>query len=119
MNVSRQFKKITVGIYEIRLVPALEEMADSLVASVEPLRVAEGKILHDTGERFFSHLKRYMNMVIQKTKGMNPMTKPFGPFLNQQTELRSVYSVIKHIILRVPAKDDVVQGTWIMNSWFS
>ena len=94
-------------------------MTDSVVASIEPLRITKGEILHDTGERFFSHLKGHMNVIIQKTEGMNPMTEPFGSFLHKETESSPVYIVIEHLILRVPAKDNVVECSWIMDSWFS
>jgi hypothetical protein len=93
-------------------------MADTSVTLVEPLRVTEGQILHDSRQWPFPYLDCRVDVVIEQTECMNTMPKTFRSLLNQETELRSVYIVTKHIILRVPPQDDMIQGTGIVDTWF-
>ena len=119
MNVAHQLKQIGVDIYQIRLIPALKKMTNSLVAPVGPLGIPEGEILHDAGEPAFSYLDRQVDVIVEHRKRVNAVSKPLSPFLDQETKLRPVYVIIEHIIPRISPQDDMIQGPWIVDSWFT
>ena len=94
-------------------------MTHSPVSLVEPLSIPEGEILHDAGEPAFSYLDRHVDVVVEKAECVNAVSKPLSSLLHQKTESRPVYIIIEHVILGITPLDDMVQRSWIVNSWFS
>jgi hypothetical protein len=82
-------------------------MTNAPVTPIEPLRVAEGEILHDPRQGPLPNLDCRVDVVIEQTECVDTVPKPFRSLLNQETELRFVYIVIEHIILGIPPQDDM------------
>ena len=119
MNVAHQLKQIGIDIHQICFIPALKKMTNSPVSSIEPLGIPEGEILHDAGELALPYLDCQVDVVVETRKCVDAVPNPLSPLLDQETESRPVYIIIEHITLRIPPKDDMIQGPWIVDSWFS
>ena len=62
VDVGGEFLQVLVGLDQDRLVPPLEQMAGFSLPPVEPLGIAQGYPLHDSGQRDV----RYLNLQVEE-----------------------------------------------------
>lgn len=119
MDIAHQFKEVGVGIDENGLIPTMEKMANASVSSVDPGCVPERQVLHHTGEGDVSHLDEKVDMVRHKAKRVNAVVEPLGSLLEKEVKAVPVGIVEEHVVAGIPAENDMVDGTWIMDTWFT
>ena len=58
-------------------------------------------------------------MVGEKRKSVDPMPEPLYAFLQQKAESTAIYVIEEDVLLCIPSDNHMVEGTRIMDSWFS
>jgi hypothetical protein len=72
MDIANQRQQIFVPIADNGFVPALEEMADFAIASVEMLGVGLLQSLHEFGQRNATSLHQQVDVVGHQAVGVDP-----------------------------------------------
>jgi hypothetical protein len=115
MKIAREGGEISFFIHEEALVPALVEVAGSLVATIEGAGVGDVEVAHELGKvpqgRFDEQMKvvRHQHVAVQldfvDRQGL-------GEKLEKSLSVRIV---LKDVSLFISAAGDVVDGTGVLN----
>jgi hypothetical protein len=89
------------------------------VPPVDPLGIAEGKVLHDSGERDVSYMDHQMHMVRHEAVSMDVMAETLGTFLQKKIETGAVFIGDKDILPGIASQDYMIEGAGIMEAGFA
>ena len=119
MYITDKFQQVSISINENGLVPSLEEMADTSALLVEPGRITQHKILHQSRKRNIRNLKKQVNVVSHEAKSMDAIPKSYGPLLKKLVKVVPVRVLEEKGIASIAANNDVIKRTREMNTWFT
>lgn len=119
VDVPNQFKQVSVGIDQDRLVPALKNVSRAALCVVDPFRVAEGNVLHDAGERHVASLHDEMDMICHQAETMYATAELFHCILENEIQPVPVPIIEEYGISSIAAKDDVIDGAGIVDAGFA
>jgi hypothetical protein len=94
-------------------------MCNTVLAPIDPLRVAKRQILHDTRQRDLSHLDDQMEMICHKAIAMEAKSATFYAVLQERKKPTAVFSVKEYVLLGIAAHDHMIYRSRIMYSWFA
>ena len=105
-----------VLLNEDGLVPALKEMAGTVAAVVEKLRIDAVQLAHAEGEVSVRGLQEQMVMVVHEAVGMAQPVIAFLDVLKRPEEHFAVLIVLEDGLLLVAARGDVIDGAGIFDA---
>ena len=85
-------------------------MADPVHPSIDPRGIAEGEVLHDTGERCFPCLDGKVDVVCHQAVRMDAVAEFLDPLLEEEVKPVPVAILKEDVLFGVSAQDDVVEG---------
>jgi hypothetical protein len=94
-------------------------MAATFVFSVYELSIAKPHVLHDSGQGNIPYLHCSVDVSRHQTKSMDAVPESFNAFLQQQNKARTVVGIEEDVLPAIAAKNDMINGTGIMKSWFT
>jgi len=119
MDVADQFQQVGIRIDQKRLEPPLEKMSGALLAPIEILRVAKGKVLDDFRQGNLRDLHGKMDMIVHEAVGVNTVLVALDSRLKKQQESGAIRAVGKDGVATVTAQHHVVKGAGIVDARFA
>src|SRR5712692_7920920 len=111
MDVPNQSQKVPIPLHEEGLVPTLEQMPDSPMPPVEPLRVGPLQSQHHARQPCRSPLQGKVNVVIHQTVRQQAEAEPLPVDSQPPKVLLSIRVIPKDRTPLVPTHDHVVNAT--------
>lgn len=119
MNITHEFKQISIGIDQQGFVSSLKEVPGPGARIIDPLGKTQGEILHDLGERDIVYLHNKMEMVTHQAEGVDTTAEFLDNILEDQIEAIAVAIVKEDRIASVAAESDMIESGRIMNTEFT
>ncbi len=80
----------------------MKEVAYAILAPVYPLRVTQGKVLHDTGKRDLANLNGQVDMVCHQAVPMHTQFEAIDTIGQERKEAATIFAVEENILFCVP-----------------
>ncbi len=97
----------------------MKQMSNTVLAPIDPLRVAKRQILHDTRQRYLSYLDDQMEMICHKAIAMEAKTVALYAMLQEYKKATAVFSVKEYVLLGIAAQDHMIYRPRVMYSRFA
>ena len=115
MNVAAKLQEIIILVHKKRFVPALEQMPETLVCTVEANRIKTQEPFHGIAKIGARRFNEYMEMIRHKAVGMDKeIVQLGGVFQNTQKEF-VVSGRSKNLLALITPREDVIAGTRILD----
>lgn len=119
VNIAGKLQKIVVGIDQQRFISSLEKMPRLFSSTIDVSGIPEGEVLDNSGKRNVTNLNDQMDMIGHQAVDMYAMLESLTSLLEQEKKSATVMVLEKNRGSSITPKDNMIKGTWIMNSGFA